>query len=198
MSFDLILDEIGEFGVWQVLVCGILWVPPIVGGIHVLMYSFTGFIPEKFRCQIPECDLDNFTFTDYSPSDIFPRDEDGDYDYCFYKTPTINPVDGSCSFNNEDPFIPFISCPDGAKFAYGEFEFKDTLVTELNLVCGEGWKVAWVGSAYMFGLMVGSFLCGFLADKFGRKIALLIAIIISSSGSLVGAFMPEYYSYLFS
>ena len=43
-------------------------------------------------------------------------------------------------------------------------------MTELNLVCGEEWKVAWVGSAYMFGLMVGSFLCGFLADKFGRLV----------------------------
>ena len=43
-------------------------------------------------------------------------------------------------------------------------------MTELNLVCGEEGKVAWVGSAYMFGLMVGSFLCGFLADKFGRLV----------------------------
>ena len=48
MSFDLILDEIGEFGVWQVLVCGILWVPPMVGGIHVLMYSFTGSQKRQF------------------------------------------------------------------------------------------------------------------------------------------------------
>ena len=41
-------------------------------------------------------------------------------------------------------------------------------MTEWDLVCGQGGKVAWVGSVYMFGLMVGSYLCGIMADKYGR------------------------------
>ena len=45
------------------------------------------------------------------------------------------------------------------------------------------------------GLMIGSFLCGRLADRFGRKLALMFSVVVASCGSLAGAFMPEYYSY---
>ena len=47
---------------------------------------------------------------------------------------------------------------------------QETFVTELDLVCDEAYKVAWVGSAYMLGLMIGSYVCGTLADRFGRYI----------------------------
>ena len=50
----------------------------------------------------------------------------------------------------------------------------------------------------MAGLMIGSFLGGYFSDKLGRKIVLMAAIVVSSGGSLMGAFMPDYYSYLFS
>ena len=51
-------------------------------------------------------------------------------------------------------------------------------------------------SMYMVGLMIGSFGCGWMADRVGRKKTLFVSILLSSVGSLVGAFMPEYYSYL--
>ena len=41
-------------------------------------------------------------------------------------------------------------------------------MTDWNLVCDEQSKIAWVGSAYMFGLMVGSYICGTMADRYGR------------------------------
>ena len=48
----------------------------------------------------------------------------------------------------------------------------------------------------MMGLLIGSFLSGYLSDIYGRKIGLLGCILVSSTGSLVGAFMPDYWSYL--
>ena len=48
----------------------------------------------------------------------------------------------------------------------------------------------------MFGLMIGSFICGFYSDRFGRKPAILGCILVSSTASLIGAFMPDYWSYL--
>jgi MFS family permease len=58
--------------------------------------------------------------------------------------------------------------------------------------------VAFTGSAYMFGLMIGSFLCGWTSDKLGRKPALLGSMLLSTAASLAGAFMPDYWSYLVS
>ena len=60
----------------------------------------------------------------------------------------------------------------------------------------------------MFGLMVGSFICGYCSDRwptftgsevcrrFGRKTALLGSMVVSTLASLAGAFMPGYWSYL--
>ena len=51
-NYDDFVDVIGEFGLWQKFVCFLLWFPAAAGGIHVLMYSFTGLAPDKFRSVI--------------------------------------------------------------------------------------------------------------------------------------------------
>ena len=51
---------------------------------------------------------------------------------------------------------------------------------------------------YIAGLLVGSFMYGNLADRFGRKPSLLFAILLCSTSELVGAFnsyMFGIYSY---
>ena len=48
-DYDDFVAEIGEFGLWQKMICLLLCVPAMVGGIHVLMYSFTGLTPEHYR-----------------------------------------------------------------------------------------------------------------------------------------------------
>ena len=48
-DYDDFVGEIGEFGIWQKVMCLILWFPAMAGGIHVLMYSFTGLSPSTYR-----------------------------------------------------------------------------------------------------------------------------------------------------
>ena len=42
LDYDVLVETIVEFGWFQKLTCALLWVPAAVGGVHVLMYSFTG------------------------------------------------------------------------------------------------------------------------------------------------------------
>ena len=49
---------------------------------------------------------------------------------------------------------------------------------------------------YMVGLFIGSFVFGFISDKYGRRMAMLGCILVSSTGSLAGSFMPDYWSYM--
>ena len=42
LDYDALVGTIGEFGWFQRLACALLWVPAAIGGVHVLMYSFTG------------------------------------------------------------------------------------------------------------------------------------------------------------
>ena len=48
-DYDDFVGEIGEFGIWQKVMCLILWFPAMGSGIHVLMYSFTGLSPGTYR-----------------------------------------------------------------------------------------------------------------------------------------------------
>ena len=48
-DYDDFVGEIGEFGIWQKIMCLILWFPAMAGGIHVLMYAFTGLSPGTYR-----------------------------------------------------------------------------------------------------------------------------------------------------
>ena len=48
-DYDDFVEVIGEFGSWQKLICFLLWLPSAALSIHVLIYSFTGLSPEKYR-----------------------------------------------------------------------------------------------------------------------------------------------------
>jgi hypothetical protein len=146
-----------------------------------------------FRCKIPDCDGEGFNFT-YFPKDIFPKDSEGDPDYCkFYRPLPVDPkFPGNCSHESFSDEV--VECGSHWEYTYNTFQFDETLVTKWNLVCGQQFKVSLVISMYMLGLMIGSFLCGRMADKFGRKKTLIFSILCSSFASLLGSFMPEYYS----
>ena len=125
---------------------------------------------------------------------MFPPDDDGDPDYCRFYMPSFTDQENTtCSLT--DFGTQSVKCPSGGKFAFNDFEFKETLVTKWGSVCGKSPPISIVQTLYIFGLLVGSFLSGKLADKFGRKPALMLSILISSGGELLGAFMPELYSY---
>ena len=95
-----------------------------------------------------------------------------------------------------------MECKKGNDFAYAPFEFSSTIVTDFNLVCTEKAYAPAVGSAFMVGQLIGSFISGTLSDRYGRKIVLFVSIFISSAGGLMGAFVGTdfawYWYYLFS
>ena len=47
----------------------------------------------------------------------------------------------------------------------------------------------------MCALLIGSYVFGYVSDKFGRKVALIISQAIVFVGLILGAFMPEYISF---
>ena len=69
-----------------------------------------------------------------------------------------------------------VSNPD-QQIVYEPYEYTSTIVTEFNLVCDEQYKIALSGTFYMIGLLVGSFVGGPPADKFGRKPVLFFFLI---------------------
>jgi hypothetical protein len=52
MSYDLILEEIGEFGPWQKFVFFLAGLGASGGAFVTYTYTFAGYIPDKLRSEI--------------------------------------------------------------------------------------------------------------------------------------------------
>lgn len=69
------------------------------------------------------------------------------------------------------------------------------MVSEYGLTCQYRVQRAIFNALYMVGMLVGSIILGLVADKFGRRLALLVSIILVSSAGAMSAAAPP--SWLF-
>ena len=168
MDYDAVLAEIGEFGAWQQGIIVLLWLPPMFAGIHNLLFVFTGnsvwatclvknqcflfsgLSPKNgFRCQIPECDTEEFEFSDF-PDSLFPLDNKGNPDYCKFYQPRFTDGNNKTCSRTEFDTSSVVDCSHNTKFAFSDFEFKETLVTKWGNVCGKEVFISFLQFIYIF------------------------------------------------
>ncbi|PSN44621.1 hypothetical protein C0J52_10017 [Blattella germanica] len=71
----------------------------------------------------------------------------------------------------------------------------NTVVSELNWVCGHSWYASWGQSPYFVGSVFGTLILGFVADWKGRIPVLVISYLFAFIGNFVTAFsyhLPEF------
>ena len=116
-------------------------------------------------------------------------------DYCNNYPPVSPAQENQTCPNQQDAFDStgqLLKCDGASAYVYPEFEFESSLVTEIDLVCGEEYKVgkmlpricqmnfvlnqpnspckvALISSIYMSGMIAGSFIGGRTMDWIGRK-----------------------------
>uniref|UniRef100_A0A3P8W4B6 Major facilitator superfamily (MFS) profile domain-containing protein n=2 Tax=Cynoglossus semilaevis TaxID=244447 RepID=A0A3P8W4B6_CYNSE len=76
-------------------------------------------------------------------------------------------------------------CLDG--WVYSTEFSSTTAVSEWDLVCDNAWKVPFSSSLFFFGVMIGSFVSGQLADRFGRKPVFFIALALQCVTAVIQA-----------
>nr|CAD7445169.1 unnamed protein product [Timema bartmani] len=133
MDFDDVLDEIGEFGRYQITIYLLICLPVLFAAGNSLTYVFTAGVPD-YRCFIPECD--NVFDPDYSApwvqEAIPPSDADthGDTSYkpdlCTRYLPRGNWSTKVCPLGNFTDQI--VRCD---RWVYAEHE--NTIVNEVNM-----------------------------------------------------------------
>ncbi|KAG5668819.1 hypothetical protein PVAND_016742 [Polypedilum vanderplanki] len=187
MDFDLILDEIGEFGKFQLLNYLLICLPVFYAAANSLSYVFTARNP-NYRCFIDQCDdyqktkYETDWVKDVVPGTIsqvsghFTPENCLKYEFSLQTNLTFPLVNGTCDahwFSHDT-----VRCNQWM-FEEGE----TTIVNEWpnELTCSENqWKLALIGSIHFAGIMIGSGIFGFLADCYGRKKIFIIAIIFMS------------------
>ncbi|XP_034948517.1 WD repeat and HMG-box DNA-binding protein 1-like [Chelonus insularis] len=77
-------------------------------------------------------------------------------------------------------------------FDYDTSVFNSTIISEWNLVCDRKQLANLVQLLTQLGILIGNMSFGIIADKIGRKIPLMIAVIVQSLIGMLSAFMPMY------
>ncbi|XP_077995053.1 organic cation transporter protein-like [Glandiceps talaboti] len=150
MDLDDALVKLGDFGHYQNL---IFWLVSIPGNFFPVFHNMaTVFIaawPDSYYCSIPEGSYMNDTIP------VEDWDENGQPIY-----------DGCSMYVNKSVDNSTTSCTNGWDYVQEQAE---TIISEWDLVCDSTILAQLSQSIYMIGVMFGCFICGYLADKFGRK-----------------------------
>ncbi|XP_042327842.1 solute carrier family 22 member 2-like isoform X2 [Sceloporus undulatus] len=199
-TLDDILEHIGEFGLYQKRAFFVLCLfsaafTPIYVGI-----VFLGFIPEH-HCQNPgvaelraRCGWSLEEELNYTlpkkvnhGETVTSQCQRYDVDWNVTELDCIDPVDFFITSGNQSS-IPLIPCQDGWFYDVRG----SSIVSEFDLVCEDAWKLDLFQSCVNVGFFVGSIGIGYMADRFGRKLCLLITILINSISGVLVAIAPSY------
>ncbi|XP_048515087.1 organic cation transporter protein-like isoform X2 [Athalia rosae] len=82
------------------------------------------------------------------------------------------------------------------KFEYDRTIFRESIITQWDLVCDKNQLANVAQTVTMFGILMGNMIFGIIADRMGRKIPLIIAVLIQSVTGLASAFAPWYELFL--
>ena len=189
-DIDFILEHLvgsgnqSDFGHWIIFLA--ITLVSLCGNVPVSMHLYAAFEP-RHRCFIPNCDNSNTTnmidvpwinFT--SPKNIMngentckaemlKKDEyfDPCQRYLAYDASSCN----SSSFDRE-------KAQKCEKFVYDTLVVEESLTTKFDMVCDLEYQQMSLGAILMVGFMIGSLLGGRLSDKFGRKNAMIVSVVI--------------------
>ncbi|XP_036727951.1 solute carrier family 22 member 2 isoform X2 [Balaenoptera musculus] len=197
-TVDDILEHIGEFNFFQkqtFLLLALLSAAftPIYVGI-----VFLGFTPDH-RCRSPgvaelsrRCGwslAEELSYTVPGPGpegQAFPRRcRRYEVDWNQSALGCVDPLAGLAANSS---LLPLGPCRHGWVYDTPG----SSIVTEFNLVCTNSWMLDLFQSAVNVGFFIGSVGIGYTADRFGRKLCLLITILINASSGVLVAISPTY------
>ncbi|KAM7028242.1 LOW QUALITY PROTEIN: solute carrier family 22 member 6-like [Acridotheres tristis] len=165
MSFVELLARLGGMGRFQVTYVAALAIPLLMLASHNLLQNFTAGVPEHHCRPRP---VANASAATVPLAVSVPWEGQLRPQRCRrFLEPQWHLLGTNGSANGTAGEAATEPCHDG--WTYLDGIFRDTIVTEWDLVC-DSQKLRQVAqSIYMAGILLGSSLFGVLSDKFGRR-----------------------------
>ncbi|XP_040094432.1 solute carrier family 22 member 16 isoform X2 [Oryx dammah] len=205
-NLELIFDSVGHFGRYQIFLYFICAFQNISCGIHYLASVFLSVSPQH-TCR-PPGNVSQVLFQDLSTwqlEDIWTQFSVGHEDHVLVQLQDgeIWELTRCQRFRRDDQSSldyeysgrkSSFPCLDG--YIYDRSEWHSTVVTQWDLVCNREWLGRLIQPTFMFGVLLGAVIFGYLSDRAGRRLVLWA----SSTGvflfGIAVAFTFDYYSFI--
>ncbi|XP_059488861.1 organic cation transporter protein-like [Neocloeon triangulifer] len=183
-DFDVMLNEIGDFSPYQLGQWTLFCLVFFYSAASPVVYIFTA-IPVPHRCLIEECG-DQGETSPFNPSwlqNAVPFTSVGEPEKCL-QFMSLNSTPAKCDFDDSTS----VKCSDWVLKGP-----ERSIQTEFDLMCSENeWKLSLVGAINSLGVLFSVPIIGFIADKYGRKLSLILTLVASAVLTLIKSAAPDY------
>lgn len=197
IDLDEILEELGQFGKYQVTTYLLISLPIFFTVISGTSYVFTAGELD-YRCRVPECSDSEAGYKPPWIANAVPmigKGSNSNPSRCERYKPAPNVTISSTpssSCSSELFLNTTIKCDE---WVYPSDE--STIASEWDITCDENqWKLTLVGTINSIGYFVTTPVAGYASDRFGRKTVLLGAISLASMSGLARSFAESYEVFL--
>lgn len=206
-------DKIGHLGWYQTFLISIIMVMKLTCSMSNTIPVFAAAIP-KFRCRNCFDDINFYNLSETEILDYFYRDSENEYiDHCEIDGGILSQNDSHfeisdsrnlCCENSDLDFsqqcLPsskpeLTNCDD---YIFDDSFYKETIITEWNLVCGKRYLADLSTTMYLIGSGMGTIFAATINNFFGRKKSTIISILLLEIGGVYSAFAPNIENYIVS
>ncbi|XP_031588451.1 solute carrier family 22 member 13-like [Oreochromis aureus] len=189
-DFKRALAEIGEFGLFQKCLLFSLCISTMFTPFDIIGQVFTG-LNFPHHCNTDWILERAPNLTDERQRNLtIPVNKDGEFENCKMFTP----VDWDLETIEKYGINTTTGCVDG--WEYEAAPGVSTIVTEFNAVCEKHGLIEASQSIFMAGALVGALVFGALSDRFGRRFAILLSVVLMLLLGVSTAFSPDIYVYM--
>nr|XP_054933898.1 organic cation transporter 1-like [Dermacentor andersoni] len=172
MDLDELLPEIGAFGPYQKWIYFLLCIPATLPSVFTLFNSIFVSATPRHWCRVPEMEALREAFPPALLVELsIPRRAGRGFESCrmydLNYTALVHRVLDEGTLPQPNESWPTRACDDG--WVYDATYYDDTLVTQMNVVCDDAWKVSMAQCAFYIGSVVGNLLFGFIGDSEGGR-----------------------------
>ncbi|XP_066955531.1 organic cation transporter protein-like [Macrobrachium rosenbergii] len=185
-NFDSILTQLGT-GKWNLFYYITLSYWYACVSYHALGGAFLAPAVD-YTCRVP----DSAVVTKVS----FPSDFDATEDFAlnnasFAAKDGNESEESACTYLIQNVTTGNVTEEQCTSWDFDKSTFESTVTSEFDLVCDWKFLRATYQSVYMFGILVGAGVNGYMADKYGRKRMVTIGAILYSLIAVISAWLPN-------